>query len=694
MKEKQFLKSNDVYLECQACNFCNPLGKKRLKKKKVDFRIDTAPKKNEIRLMFIGQPNVGKSSLLNALVGNKIVVSNYPGTSIEIIEARKEMNLYVKNQETIQEIMYYFKDTPGIYSISDRSAEETITKKSIIENDYDLIIMIADATALERSLYFTLQVMESGQNVILGLNFNEDALKKGISINTKKLSKILSIPVVKFNPMTKNVEDLIVAATIKVKNPSKKCFKVKYNDHIEELIEFISQSVEINLPRRFVSLRILEEDPDFIDILPNDQKRILDEKKKAITIDHQNIKEDISKERYGTSAYISEQVSHIVKLEKIDSFKKPITDKVLLHKIWGPIFTLLFFIGIFFVLLVVGGYIEDLLINIGDFILELIPTGVWDVGGFSYLDLLREGLAGAFAGIAIALPYVLLFYLILGFTEDIGLLPRFIVNIQKLFDYFRLPSKGFISMILGIGCSVPAYSSTRIINSKSDRIKIAFLFAFIPCSSRIGIIMGVVGFYGGVLLALMVFGTILIAMLIWTFIIKWIMKIPPEPMIIELPPYRRPIINNVFSKSWLRMKGFIKIVIPLLIAGGIIYSLLDQLGVTDYFIAPFSPILRFLFNLPGETIIPLLFGFVQKDLTGAMLISVLGKESGQLSLTLLQLYTFGVAACIGVPCIIALGMMFKEYGLKDSLFVFFSVLLYGILITSLSWRILNVLIMQ
>ena len=103
------------------------------------------------------------------------------------------------------------------------------------------------------------------------------------------------------------------------------------------MIEFISQSVESNLPQRFVSLRILEEDPDFMDILPNDQKRILDEKKKAISIDHLNVKEDISKERYGTSAYISEQVSYIVKLEKIESFKKPIIDKVLLHKIWGPI---------------------------------------------------------------------------------------------------------------------------------------------------------------------------------------------------------------------------------------------------------------------------------------------------------------------------------------------------------------------
>ena len=162
-------------------------------------------------------------------------------------------------------------------------------------------------------------------------------------------------------------------------------------------------------------------------------------------------------------------------------------------------------------------------------------------------------------------------------------------------------------------------------------------------------------------------------------------------MLIELPPYRRPMINNVFSKSWLRMKDFVKVVIPLLVIGGIIYSILDQLGVTDYFIAPFAPIMMFLFNLPGETIIPLLFGFVQKDLTGAMLISVFNAKGNQLPLTSLQLYTFGVVACIGVPCIITLGMMFREFGLRDSLIMFFSVLLYGILIASLSWRILSFL---
>jgi ferrous iron transport protein B len=548
--------------------------------------------------------------------------------------------------------------------------------------------MIFDATALERSLYFALQVQEAGQKIVLGLNFNEEAKKKGIVINTKKLSKIIGIPVVKFNPITKHIEDLIITATKQAEKPSEDYFKVKYDDHIEQLINFISNSLESNLSDRFVSLRILEEDPDFIDFLPDDKKHLLNEMKREIKENHQNVKEEISKTRYGTAAFISEQVTRIVKIGDKDVEEKSKMDRILLNRFWGPIFTLLIFVGIFYVLLVLGGYIEEIFITGGDFILGLIPEGGWIIQGFSFLDLIREGLAGVFAGVAIALPYVLLFYLILGFMEDIGLLPRLVVNIQKLFDYLGLPSKGFISLILGIGCTVPAFTSTRILNRKIDRIKIALLFAFIPCSSRIGIIMGIVGFYGGFLLALLVFGTILIVMLIWAILMKLILKVRPEPMLIELPPYRRPLVSNVFSKSWLRMKGFVKLVIPLLIIGGIVYSIFDQLGVTTLLIKPFEPLIKFLFDLPGETIIPLLFGFVQKDLTGAMLFSVLGTEGGSLPLTLIQLYTFGVAACIGIPCIIALGTLFKEYGFKDSILIFLSVLLYGILVASISWRIL------
>ena len=684
MTKRNILESDQQWQKDQ-----NIKNVKKIKKKiKFDFKIDRVPENDEIKITFIGQPNVGKSSLLNALVGTKIEVSNYPGTSVEITQAEKVMKVFGKDKQEISKIKYIFIDTPGIYSISDRSPEETITKRAIFSSkENDIIILIADVNALERSLYFALQILESGKNLILGLNFVEDAYKKGISVNITKLSQILGVPVVRFNPITKNIKDLLITATKRSNNISAENFNVKYDDHIEGLIKYTSEIIKSDLPPRFIGVRLLEEDPDFLELISNEQLQKLKEEKKEIASKHPNIKEEISKTRFGTAAYIAEKSTHIVKIEKEFKKKQPIMDRVLFHRFWGPIFTLFFFLGLFFVLLIVGGEIEELFVLLGDFVIELIPEDRWAIGDFSFLNLLREGLAGGFAGIAIALPYVLLFYLILGFTEDIGLLPRFVVNIEKIFAFFGLPSKSFITMILGVGCTVPAITSTRIIHQKSDRLKTAFLLAFIPCSSRIGIIMGVIGFYGGFIIALATFGTIFIAMMIWAFIMKWIMKAMPEPMLIELPAYRRPIINNVFSKSWLRMKSFIYVVIPLLIGGGIIYSILDQLGVTMLIIEPFRPFMEIVFNLPGETIVPLVFGFVQKDLTGAMLLSVFEIEDGLLPLTNIQLYTFGLASCIGVPCIIALGTMFKEYGLKNSLITLFSMILYGTFISNIAWRV-------
>jgi ferrous iron transport protein B len=154
----------------------------------------------------------------------------------------------------------------------------------------------------------------------------------------------------------------------------------------------------------------------------------------------------------------------------------------------------------------------------------------------------------------------------------------------------------------------------------------------------------------------------------------------------ELPPYRRPLIKNILAKSWIRMKDFVYIVIPLLVLGGMAYGILNIMGLTNIIVEPFSPITKWL-GLPALTIIPLIFGFLQKDLTGAMLLSVLGSNIS-LALTPLQIYTFGVASTIGIPCIIALGMLAKEFGSKKAILLTLSSITYGFLFAGLIWRII------
>lgn len=200
--------------------------------------------------------------------------------------------------------------------------------------------------------------------------------------------------------------------------------------------------------------------------------------------------------------------------------------------------------------------------------------------------------------------------------------------------------------------------------------------------------MGIVGFYGNIFLAISVFLTLLTAGLIWAFVMKNLVHIKTEPLLLELPPYRKPLIENVLAKSWIRMKYFIYLVVPLLILGGIILGILEAMNLTNMVVEPFSPITSWL-GLPPATIIPLFFGFLQKDLTGGMLASVLeGKISS--TLTSLQLYTFGVIAVTGIPCINALGMFIKEFGFKKAISLTIISIVYAVLFAGLTYRIASI----
>lgn len=196
--------------------------------------------------------------------------------------------------------------------------------------------------------------------------------------------------------------------------------------------------------------------------------------------------------------------------------------------------------------------------------------------------------------------------------------------------------------------------------------------------------MGVVGYFAGMGLAVSVFVTLVIAALIWAFIMKAATHPKAEPLLLELPPYRKPLVKNVVVKSWLRMREFVYIVIPFLIIGGLVYGVLDIYGLTDVIVGPLSPITTWL-GLPDQTIIPLIFGFLQKDLTGAMLVSVLGTEISSV-LTPVQIYTFGIAATVGIPCIIAVAMLIREFGVRRAVALTLGSIAYGLLIAGLLWR--------
>ena len=629
----------------------------------------------KLKVLLVGQPNVGKSCLLNALVGPKVIVSNYPGTTVEITRAEK----------IIAGKKIEFIDSPGTYSISDRSEEEKVTEKALFEEKIDGAIIVADSSSLERSLYLAFQVLEAQIPTVLALNFVESAKKKGITINSKNLGKILGIPVIPINPLTKYQINELINIVLEIKEIKTRAFRVKYDDDIEEAIRNVSsQVIETCLPRRFIALRLLEEDIDFYRYLKD--RKIVEKVKEGLA-KHPKVDEDIAITRFGTAAFIAQKVTQIVPVEEASKSLEDRTDRIALHGVWGPTITFLTFAAIFSVLLYLGSWMQDTLMGfVEGSILPAIHLG----NGFLGMAL-EAGLTGVMAGITIALPYVFLFYFLFTLIEDTGILSRFVVNLERFLRKLNLPGRAIIPLALGLGCTVPGVRATRILDSEKERFYTASLFTAVPCSSRIAIVMGIVGYFGGKLLAASVFVSLIVAFLIFGYLMKKIMRMEKKPVLYELPelpPYRIPSIKNIITKSWIRMKTFIYIVIPFLIIGGIFYTALDTLGVTKVVVGPFSPIMWWL-GLPAVAIIPWAFAYLQKDLSIAMLFTVLGSEIAAV-LSPLQIYTFGVATTIGIPCMIATGMLWKEFGFKRAFTLTLVSAVYGLLFAGFAWRTISI----
>jgi len=438
------------------------------------------------------------------------------------------------------------------------------------------------------------------------------------------------------------------------------------------------------LPKRFVSLRTLEEDEDYYKYLKD--KNII-EKVKDNLKEHPKVAWDISITRYGTAAFIAEKITQLVHVDEKSKSLEEKVDRVLLHRAWGPLLTVLAFATIFGILLYLGGWIEEVLMGFAE---ESILPAVNLGSGFLGVAL-EAALTGVMAGVSIALPYVFLFYIIFTLIEDTGFLSRFVINAERFLRRLDLPGKAIIPLALGLGCTVPGAKATRILSSEKERFYTTSLFTAVPCSSRLAIIMGVVGHFGGKFLAVAVLASLVVALVIFGYLMKKVMRIKKKPVLHELPelpPYRMPSIKNIITKSWIRMKTFVYIVIPFLILGGILYSVLDILGVTKAMVEPFSPIMWWL-GLPAVAIIPWLFSYLQKDLSAAMLFSVLGTEIA-VALSPIQIYAFGMATTVGIPCMIATGMIWKEFGAKKAIALTLVSAVYGLLFAGVAFRIVSI----
>ncbi|MCS7232886.1 MAG: ferrous iron transport protein B [Synergistetes bacterium] len=627
-----------------------------------------------MKVLLVGQPNVGKSTLLHALTGAKVEISNYPGTTVDVTEGKA----------TIKGDSYIFLDTPGVYSLTSSSEEEKVTEKLILEGDYDFIIQVVDGTAIERSLITTLQLAELGVPFIMAVNFYDEAKERGVIIDLKALEEILGVPAVRINPLKGDTKELID----RIKEAKRSKFKIRYDDHIEEGITKLEQELNYSgkLLKRGLAVKLLEGSP-FMEQFLKEAK--LSKIKDLLKSFHPNMESDITISRSGYAVYIG---SKVLKITSTSFRSLPAIDRFIIDT---PIGGLMFSIGtlilIFLSLFYIGGWLQENLSFLSETLLEALTPFLKSMGE-PFNIVTRNIFIGVSAGVSIAIPYVGVFYFILSLLEDSGLLSRFIVALNKVMNSLNLPGKAIIPALLGLGCAVPAIRSTRILPSFTDRLRVSILYMTIPCSSRAAIVFGIVGYYAGLRYALGIYLTALLVFIITAKVMGIIIPRDPLPLIEELPRYRKPQIKNLLLKAWIKAEDFVYVAIPLLALGGFLYGILSHFNMIEPIVKP----LRFLtvhwLQLPEKTAIPIIYGFIQKDLVPAMLINAMGTIDITLSMSKLQIFTFGLACVFQIPCMIALLMLIRELGIRRALIIEISAFTYGMLLTGIVSRIVGLLL--
>lgn len=649
--------------------------------------------KQHLTIALAGNANVGKSAIFNQLTGLNQIVGNWPGKTVERAEGKLFFHGY-----TIHVI-----DLPGIYSLSTYSMEEIVSRDYIAVERPDVIINVVDSSALERNLYFTLQLFELEAPIVMDLNQVDFAAKKGIRIDAEKLSKTLGIPVIPTVATTGiGVEQLLSEVISVVEEKTKlKTLKVEYGKEIESRLEKLEALVRDKVPHlceiypfRWIAVKLFERDPDVIGKVQRYKEGVTvvsSAETLAMEIERihgENSPVIMASERYRIANTITKDVANVITPPRLTLEEK--LDEITAHKIFGyPI--LIAVMAAMFALIFVGGdfLTSGLGIIFDDILIPAITNILRSVLPSAIVDIICGGIiSGIAAGVTIALPYIVPFYILLAILEDSGYLPRAAFLMDNLMHKIGLHGKAFIPLMLSYGCNVPACIGCRIMETERERFLAGFVIVLIPCAAVTVVILGLVGRYVGLhaALALYVFDLTLV------FVLGRLAyrALPGEPvgLIMEMPPYKKPSSKNVLLKTWSRTRDFVYIAFPLIIAGSVVLESLNVAGLMEPLADFMSPLITGWLGLPPESGIPLTFGILRKELTLILLSELVSPKTLPEALTATQMIVFSLVTMIYIPCIATVAAMIREYGWKRALAISVLDILLALLLGGIAFRLL------
>ena len=501
--------------------------------------------KQTINVAFVGNPNCGKTTLFNAYTGANLKVANWPGVTVE----RKEGRTNYKGQH-IKLI-----DTPGIYSLTSYSIEEKVTRKCIMEEDIDVIVNIVDASAMERNLYLTTQLLELGKPVILALNMMDIVEERGMEIDLHRLPELLGgIPVVPVSARKRTGLDVLLHAVKHHYEEGPNDQVIHYSEGIEDKIAKIQAILKEKHSEirndRWMAIKLLEKDEELTVQYQEETIKVVD----------RSYEKEIINQKYD---YIEEVMEECLFYRNEKAASTDRIDEVLTHPIWGvPIFLGIMAL-VFFLTFVVGDALKGVFeIGLGAFS-DAVHQLLLNVKAADWLiSLVVDGIIAGVGGILTFLPNIFILFLALAVLEDSGYMARVAYVMDKLMGKAGLSGKAFLPMILGFGCSVPAIMATRALEREEDRKKTILITPFMSCSARLPIYVLFADMFFGKYAMAAAFSMYVIGMVIGIVIALIKNKLDSnkrksQSLLIELPEYKMPNTRTIFIYVWEKVKDYL-----------------------------------------------------------------------------------------------------------------------------------------
>ena len=519
-----------------------------------------------IKIALAGNPNCGKTTMFNALTGANQYVGNWPGVTVE----KKEGKL--KSKKTKEEVIV--TDLPGIYSMSPYTLEEVVSRDYVLKENPDVIIDLVDATNIERNLYLTTQLIETGVPVVIALNMADLLAKRGIKIDVKRLSMLLDCPIIETSALKGEGLDKLIDEAVKVAKKSeidlpKDIFSEELEGAVAEVKSVLPSSVSEE-KKRWYAVKFLENDSKVVESmkLSGAAAQTVEAQRRALEKKHDDDMESIvTDERY---KFIQKIVSTTVQKGKEKLTTSDKIDRIVTNRFLGiPIFMLVMWIVYYVSVTTVGTFVTDWTNDVFVVAIQDAATSALSAigAGDMVMGLVVDGIIGGLGAVLGFVPQMAILFLFLSILEDCGYMVRIAFVMDRVFRHFGLSGKSFIPLLISSGCGIPGIMASKTIEQDNDRRLTIMTATFIPCGAKLpvialmgGVISGeVAGYQESSFIAPLMYFIGIVAVLVAAIILKKTKPFSgkPAPFVMELPQYHIPQAKTVLLHVWERLKGFI-----------------------------------------------------------------------------------------------------------------------------------------